>query len=66
MINGTPSPWNGMPLEKLKEFKDKYKAINDIEKEAQREQQLKKEKLDAAGQSQVDGMKETLPFLDQG
>jgi hypothetical protein len=66
MIKGTPSPWNGLPVEKLKEFKDKYKLANDIEKEAQREQQLKKEKLNAEGQTQMEAMKDTLPFLDRG
>ena len=66
MIKGTPSPWSGMSVEQLKEFKDKYKLANDIEKEAQREKTLKQEKLTAEGQTQMDAMKETLPFLDQG
>jgi hypothetical protein len=44
MIKGAPSPWMNLSVEKLKEMKDRYKAINDIEKESQREELLKKEK----------------------
>jgi hypothetical protein len=66
MIKGAPSPWLNLPLEKIKEMKDRYKLINDIEREKQREEQLKKDKLDAEGQTQMDAMKDTLPFLDRG
>ena len=66
MINGAPSPWTGMTVEQMKAFKDKYKLANDIEQQTIREQQLKKEKLNEAGQTQMEAMKDTLPFLDAG
>jgi hypothetical protein len=66
MIKGTPSPWTSLPVEKMKEMKDRYKLINDIEKEAQREETLKKEKLNEQGQTQMEAMQDTLPFLDRG
>lgn len=66
MIKGTPSPWLNLPLEKIKEMKDRYKLINDIEQQKQREEQLKKDKLDSEGQTQMEAMKDTLPFLDRG
>lgn len=66
MIKGAPSPWMDLPIEKVKEMKDRYKLANDIEQQKQREEQLKKDKLDANGQTQMDAMKDTLPFLDRG
>jgi len=66
MIKGTPSPWLDMPLEQLKETKDRYKLMNDMENEKVREQEIQKKQLDANGQTQMDAMKDTLPFLDRG
>jgi hypothetical protein len=64
-MKNIPSPWMNLPIEQLKEMKDRYKLTNDIEKEAQREQQLQKEKMDQMAEGQVQQMKQTLPFLDQ-
>jgi heme exporter protein D len=55
-----------MPVDELKTLKDRYKILNDLEHEKNREQKIAKEALDENGQNQVDAMRETLPFLDRG
>lgn len=64
-LTDLPPAWMKMSVEKLKEVKDRYKLVNDIEKEAQREEQMKKELEKQQASSQLEAMKDTVPFLDQ-
>lgn len=64
-ISDIPSAWMKMDIEKLKEVKERYKLANDIEKEAQREQAMAKELEKQQASTQMEAMKDTIPFLGQ-
>lgn len=66
MINGTPSPWLNMPLEVLKEMKDRYKLVNDLTEQQHRESSIQQKAQDDHGESQMQAMQDRLPFLDRG
>ena len=64
-MQNMPSPWMSLSIEKMQEIKDRYKLANDIEKEAMREKELAKKKETQEASTQMQAMKDTLPFLGQ-
>lgn len=66
MNNPVPSAWLKMPVEQLKEVSDRMKAINNIQEQEHRQNVVAKKAEDHSNESQMQAMKDTLPYLDRG
>ena len=57
--------WMKMPTEQMQEIAKKYKAKNSIEESVLKEQEIKRKKQEALNQNTWNGMKDTVPYLEQ-
>jgi len=64
-MKNIPSPWMSLPIEQLKEMKERYKLTNDMQQQAQREAELDQKKMETQQQAQSQALSSQLPFLDR-